>query len=130
MAGKTVLVVDDAMFMRKMLSDILNKAGYDVVAEAADGKEALTKYKEHKPDVVTMDITMSPVNGIDGCRLIREEDAEAKVLMVSAMGQETMVINAIKAGAKGFIVKPFDGPKVINEIQKIVKWGIWKKYII
>lgn len=130
MAGKTVLVVDDAMFMRKMLSDILNKAGYDVVAEAADGKEALTKYKEHKPDVVTMDITMSPVNGIDGCRLIREEDPEAKVLMVSAMGQETMVINAIKAGAKGFIVKPFDGPKVINEIQKIVKWGIWKKYII
>lgn len=130
MAGKTVLVVDDAMFMRKMLSDILNKAGYDVVAEAADGKEALTKYKEHKPDVVTMDITMSPVNGIDGCRLIKEVDSEAKILMVSAMGQESMVINAIKAGAKGFIVKPFDGPKVINEIQKIVKWGIWKKYII
>jgi two-component system chemotaxis response regulator CheY len=121
MAGKTVLVVDDAMFMRKMLSDILNKAGYDVVAEAADGKEALTKYKEHRPDVVTMDITMSPVNGIDGCRLIKEEDSEAKILMVSAMGQESMVINAIKAGAKGFIVKPFDGPKVINEIQKIVK---------
>lgn len=121
MAGKTVLVVDDAMFMRKMLSDILNKAGYDVVAEAADGKEALTKYKEHKPDVVTMDITMSPVNGIDGCRLIKEVDSEAKILMVSAMGQESMVINAIKAGAKGFIVKPFDGPKVINEIQKIVK---------
>jgi two-component system chemotaxis response regulator CheY len=121
MANKTVLVVDDAMFMRKMLSDILSKAGYDVVGEAADGKEALARYKEHRPDIVTMDITMSPVNGIDGCRLITEEDPDAKILMVSAMGQESMVINAIKAGAKGFIVKPFDGPKVINEIQKIVK---------
>lgn len=130
MAEKTVLVVDDAMFMRKMLSDILNKADYKVVAEAADGKEAFIKYKEHKPDFVTMDITMSPVNGIEGCQLIIEEDPDAKILMVSAMGQESMVINAIKAGAKGFIVKPFDGPKVISELEKIVKWGIWKKYII
>ena len=130
MTEKTVLVVDDAMFMRKMLSDILNKSGYKVVAEAADGKEAFSKYKEHQPDIVTMDITMSPVNGIDGCRLIIEEYPDAKILMVSAMGQESMVINAIKAGAKGFIVKPFDGPKVINELQKLVKWGIWKKYII
>ena len=121
MAEKTVLVVDDAMFMRKMLNDILNKAGYKVVAEAADGKEALLKYKEHRPEIVTMDITMKPVNGIDGCRLIIEEDPDAKVLMVSAMGQESMVISAIKAGAKGFIVKPFDGPKILNELAKMSK---------
>jgi len=121
MVSKTVLVVDDAMFMRKMLSDILSKTDYEVVAQASDGKEALLKYKKFKPDVVTMDITMVPVNGIDGCQLIIDEDPDAKILMVSAMGQETMVINAIKAGAKGFIVKPFDGPIVLNELKKLLK---------
>lgn len=120
MSKKTVLIVDDAMFMRKMLSDILEKSNFQVVAEAADGKEALLRYKEHNPDVVTMDITMSPVNGIDGCRMINEYDSNAKILMVSAMGQESMVVDAIKSGAKGFIVKPFNAEKVQKEISKIL----------
>ena len=130
MADKTILIVDDAMFMRRMLKDILIKNDYEVIAEASDGKEALLKYKEHKPDVVTMDITMAPVDGIEGCEMIIDEDSDAKILMVSAMGQESMVIKAIKAGAKGFVVKPFDEDIVISELKKMLKWFIWKKYII
>lgn len=130
MADKTILIVDDALFMRRMLKDILIKNDYEVIAEASDGKEALLKYKEHRPDVVTMDITMTPVDGIEGCELIIDEDPDAKILMVSAMGQESMVIKAIKAGAKGFIVKPFDEEIVLSELKKMLKWFIWKKYII
>lgn len=121
MADKTILIVDDALFMRRMLKDILIKNDYEVIAEASDGKEALLKYKEHRPDVVTMDITMTPVDGIEGCELIIDEDPDAKILMVSAMGQESMVIKAIKAGAKGFIVKPFDEEIVLSELKKMLK---------
>lgn len=120
MGQKTALVVDDAMFMRKMLSDILKKGDYNVVAEAADGEEGYKKYKEFQPDIVTMDITMSPVNGIDGVKKIKSEFPDAKILMVSAMGQESMVVDAIKAGAKGFVVKPFQAKKVLEEISKVI----------
>ena len=82
-----ILVVDDAMFMRKLLGDILTKAGHEVVAEAGNGQEAFDKYKEHKPDVVTMDITMPEVTGIEGVKMITEAFPDAKVLMCSAMGQ-------------------------------------------
>lgn len=116
----TVLVVDDAMFMRKLLVDILTKAGYTVVAEAGNGQEAYEKYREFKPDVVTMDITMPEVTGIEGVKMITKDFPDAKVLMCSAMGQETMVIDSVKAGAKGFIVKPFVAEKVIAEIQKLI----------
>jgi len=119
MSNKTVLVVDDAMFMRRMLSDILKRGGYNVVAEGSDGKDAYNKYKEFKPDLVTMDITMEPVNGIDGVKLIRSDFPEAKILMVSAMGQKSMVVDAIKSGAKGFIVKPFDATIVLKELSKL-----------
>lgn len=118
--GKKILIVDDAMFMRKLLSDILQKAGYEVVAEASNGEEAFNKFKEHQPDLVTMDITMPDVNGIEGVKMITEAYPDAKVLMCSAMGQEGMVIDSVKAGAKGFIVKPFVGDKVIAEVQKLI----------
>jgi two-component system chemotaxis response regulator CheY len=118
--GKRIMIVDDAMFMRKLLSDIVTKAGYEVVAEAGNGNEAFQKYKEVKPDLVTMDITMPEVSGIEGLRLIISVDPNAKVLMCSAMGQESMVIDSVRSGAKGFIVKPFVPEKVISEISKLI----------
>lgn len=120
MRGK-VLVVDDALFMRKMLTDILTKNGYEVVGEASDGKEAYQKYKELKPDVVTMDITMPGTTGIEGTQMIVSEFPDARVVMCSAMGQETMVIEAIKAGAKNFIVKPFQPDKVLEVLQQAMR---------
>lgn len=118
--GRKIMIVDDAMFMRKMLKDILTKAGYEVVAEGGDGGEAFEKYKEFSPDLVTMDITMPNVNGIEGVKKIMAFDPHAKVLMCSAMGQESMVIDSVKAGAKGFLVKPFVPEKVIFEVQKLI----------
>lgn len=119
--GKRILVVDDAMFMRKMLGDILRSAGHDVVGEAENGKDALRKYRELEPDLVTMDITMPVCNGIDGVKLIKEEFPGAVILMVSAMGQENMVIDSVKSGAKGFIVKPFDKDKILTTISRLSK---------
>lgn len=118
--AKRILVVDDAMFMRKLLSDILTKAGFEVVGEAGNGQEAYQKYKELLPDLVTMDITMPEVTGIEGVKMITADFPDAKVLMCSAMGQEGMVIDSVKSGAKGFIVKPFVPEKVIAEVQKLI----------
>lgn len=118
--AKTILVVDDAMFMRKMLTDILQQEGYDVVGEAADGDEGYKKYKELKPDLVTMDITMPITSGIEGAKKIIAEYPDANILMCSAMGQENMVIESVTSGAKGFIVKPFKADKVIDSVQKII----------
>jgi len=119
--GKRILVVDDAMFMRKMLGDILRAAGHDVVGEAENGKEAYAKYKELEPDLVTMDITMPVCNGIDGVKLITDDYPGAVILMVSAMGQENMVIDSVKNGAKGFIVKPFERDKILTTIARLAK---------
>ncbi|AEH53204.1 MULTISPECIES: response regulator [Heyndrickxia] len=116
--AKKILIVDDAAFMRMMIKDILTKNGYDVVAEAADGAQAIEKYKEHRPDLVTMDITMPEVDGISALKEIKKIDPDAKVIMCSAMGQQAMVIDAIQAGAKDFIVKPFQADRVIEAIQK------------
>ncbi len=120
MADK-VLIVDDAAFMRMMIKDIMTKNGYEVVGEAANGAEAVAKYKELKPDVVTMDITMPEVDGIQALRQIKSMDSNAKVLMCSAMGQQSMVIEAIQAGARDFIVKPFQADRVIEALQKALK---------
>lgn len=114
-----VLIVDDASFMRAMLKNILIKNGYEVVGEACNGQDAFEKYKELKPDVVTMDITMPEVDGITAVRMIREYDKTANVIMCSAMGQQSMVIESLKAGAKDFVVKPFVEEKVIDAIKKI-----------
>jgi len=116
-----VLVVDDAAFMRMMLKDILTKGGHEVVGEAANGVEAVERYKELKPDVVTMDITMPEMNGIDAIKEIRKFDPNATVIVCSAMGQQAMVIEAIQAGAKDFIVKPFQAARVIEAVQKVLK---------
>jgi two-component system chemotaxis response regulator CheY len=113
-----ILVVDDAAFMRMMIRDILTKNGYEVCGEANDGAQAIEKYKEVKPDLVTMDITMPEMDGIASLKEIKKLDPNAKVVMCSAMGQQAMVIDAIQAGAKDFIVKPFQPDRVIEAIKK------------
>ena len=113
-----ILIVDDASFMRMMIKDILVKNGYEVVGEAADGAQAVTMYKELKPDSVTMDITMPEMDGITALKNIRAENPNAVVIMCSAMGQQAMVIDAIQAGAKDFIVKPFQADRVLEAISK------------
>lgn len=118
--GNKILVVDDAAFMRMMIKDILVKGGYDVVGEASDGAQAIEKYKELSPDLVTMDITMPEMDGITSLKEIKKVDADAKIIMCSAMGQQAMVIDAIQAGAKDFIVKPFQGDRVIEAIKKAI----------
>lgn len=115
-----VLIVDDAAFMRMMLKDILNKNGYDVCGEACNGNEALEKYKELKPDLVTIDITMPEKDGISALKDIMAFDSNAKCVMCSAMGQQAMVIEAIQSGAKDFIVKPFQADRVLESIRKIL----------
>lgn len=120
MPGK-VLIVDDAAFMRMMIKEIISKNGYEVVGEAVNGVDAVQKYKEVKPDIVTMDITMPEMDGIQALRQIKSIDSSAKVLMCSAMGQQAMVIEAIQAGAKDFIVKPFQAERVLEALQKALK---------
>ena len=116
--GSRILVVDDAAFMRMMIKDILTKNGYEVVGEAADGAQAVEKYKEVQPDLVTMDITMPEMDGITALKEIKKINPNAKIIMCSAMGQQAMVIDAIQAGAKDFIVKPFQADRVLEAIAK------------
>ncbi|MFB4167486.1 response regulator [Virgibacillus sp. JSM 102003] len=116
--AKQILIVDDAAFMRMMIKDILSKNGFEVVGEAQDGVEAIEKYKELKPDLVTLDITMPEMDGLAALKEIKQLDADANIIMCSAMGQQAMVIDAIQAGAKDFIVKPFQAERVVEAIQK------------
>ena len=118
--SRTVLVVDDAIFMRTMIGDILKQAGIEVVGEAASGVEAVQRYKELKPDLVTMDIVMPDMGGIDAVREIIKEDPEARILMCSAMGQQGLVVEAIQAGARDFVVKPFQPSRVIEAVQRLL----------
>lgn len=118
--GKRVLIVDDAAFMRMMIKDILVKNGFEIAGEASNGIEALERYKEVKPDVVTMDITMPEKDGIAAVKDIMAHDSSAVIIMCSAMGQHAMVMEAIQAGAKDFIVKPFQQERVIQALQKAV----------
>jgi two-component system chemotaxis response regulator CheY len=115
-----VLVVDDAAFMRMMVKDILSKNGYDVVGEAENGMKAVEKYQELHPDLTTMDITMPEMDGISAVKAIRKIDPNAKIIMCSAMGQQAMVIEAIQAGARDFIVKPFQADRVLEAVRKAV----------
>ncbi len=116
----SVLIVDDAAFMRMMLKDILSKNGYEVLGEAENGKVAVSMYEELKPDVVTMDITMPEMDGITAVKEIKKASPDAKVVMVSAMGQQAMVIEAIQAGAADFIVKPFQPDRVLEALGKAI----------
>ncbi len=119
--SKRIMIVDDAIFMRMKLKDILEKNGYEVVAEAQNGSDAIEKYKAEKPDIVTMDITMPEMNGIEALKGIKKIDPDAKVIMCSAMGQQAMVMEAIQSGALDFIVKPFETDRVIDSIVKACK---------
>ncbi|MCI8679777.1 MAG: response regulator [Oscillospiraceae bacterium] len=115
-----ILLVDDAAFMRKVIKDTLSKAGYTDLHEAVDGADAVEKYNSLKPDLVLMDITMPNMDGLEALKAIRAADGNANVVMCSAMGQETMVIDAIRSGAKDFIVKPFKGERVLKTVTSIV----------
>ncbi|SDM27456.1 response regulator [Sediminibacillus halophilus] len=117
---KSVLVTDDAAFMRLQLKDILGKIGLEVIGEATNGQEAVEKYKELQPDLVTMDITMPEMNGVEALQAIKQLDEDANVVMCSAMGQQAMVVEAIKAGAKDFIVKPFTAERIEAALQKFL----------
>lgn len=116
-----ILVVDDAAFMRQMLKVILETAGHEIVCEAVNGVEAVEKYKAYRPDVVTLDITMPEMEGIEALRRIRQVDPNAKVIMCSAMGQQKLIVEAIQLGARDFIVKPFQSQRVLETVSKITQ---------
>jgi len=118
--GKNILICDDAAFMRMMIKDILSKNGYNVVGEAENGAVAVDKFVELKPDLALMDITMPEMDGIQALKAIREKDPNACVIMCSAMGQQAMVIESIQAGAKDFIVKPFQADRVLEAVKKVI----------
>ena len=115
-----ILIVDDAAFMRMMIRDVLTKNGFEIVGEAENGQKAIEKYKELTPELVIMDITMPEVDGIQAVKEIKKADASAKIIMCSAMGQQAMVIEAIQAGAKDFIVKPFQADRVVEAVNKVL----------
>jgi len=116
---KKVMVVDDAAFMRCVLKQMLERNGFEVVGEAENGMDAVNKYKELHPDLVTMDITMPELDGVEATKVIRQLDSNARIIMISAMGQERMVRDAIVAGAAGFIVKPFKEEFVMQTINRL-----------
>jgi two-component system, chemotaxis family, chemotaxis protein CheY len=111
----TVLVVDDALFMRTALSNMLQEWGLEVVAQAANGREAVVMYKEHVPDLVTMDLTMPVMSGLDALKLIMQDDPGAKVIMITALGQQRIIVDALENGAKDFVTKPFQ-PENLKEV--------------
>ena len=115
-----ILLVDDAAFMRMMLKDILTKNGYNVAGEAENGLKAIDKYRELKPDLALMDITMPEMDGLQALKKIKAEWPDAKVVMCSAMGQQAMVIEAIQSGARDFIVKPSQPDRVLEAVRKVI----------
>ncbi len=118
--SKRILIADDAAFMRMLLKDILSRADYDICGEAGDGIAAVKAYEELQPDLTLMDITMPNMDGLQALRQIRQADPGAKVIMCSALGQQSQVIEAIKAGAADFIVKPFQPARVLEAVKKIL----------
>lgn len=117
--AKTVLIVDDALFMRNLLRDIFQQAGWEVSGEAETGVQAVAQYRIHHPDLVTMDIVMPEMGGIDAMKRILSEQPQARVVMCSALGQESMVMEALKAGARDFIVKPFQDAQVLEVANRV-----------
>lgn len=115
-----ILIVDDAMFMRASLKKMLEANGHTVCGEAGDGKEAIAKFQELKPDVTILDITMPEMSGIDALRCIKAIDAGAKIIICSAMGQQVMLAEAIQYGAKDFVVKPFQEDRLLAAVEKVL----------
>lgn len=118
-----VLIVDDALFMRNMLRDIFTRGGFEVVGEAGDGEEAVARYRELRPDLVTLDIVMPKVTGLQALRDIIAFDPEACVVMCSALGQEALILEAVEGGARDFIIKPFREPQVLAIAQRLCGAG-------
>ena len=118
--SRKVLICDDAVFMRTMVADILRNAGYEVVGEAETGVQAVAQYKALQPDLVTMDIVMPDMGGIDAVREIRRHDPGARILMCSAMGQQALVVEAIQGGASDFVVKPFQPSRVLDAVERVL----------
>ena len=118
--SKRVLIADDSAFMRTVIKGVLAKAGYEIAGEAESGEEVAEKYGELKPDLVTLDIVMMGNGGLQAAKGILSRDPSAKVLMVSSMGQQALVVDAIKAGAKGFVVKPFEPEQLLEEVKRII----------
>ena len=118
---KRILIADDASFMRQMIRDIIEPEGFEVVGEASDGVEVVEKFRRLRPDLVMMDIVMPKRSGIDAVKAIKAEDAGARVVMCSALGQEALVTEAIQAGARDFIVKPFKPDAVLATLRKVVE---------
>ncbi len=119
--SKRVLITDDAAFMREMLREIIAEGGYEVVAEAADGEEALERFNEHHPDVVTLDIVMPGKSGLEVLRELTALDPSACVVMCSALGQEALVMEALEAGAKEYIIKPFKPDQVLGALNEALQ---------
>ena len=115
---KRLLVVDDAIFMRRLIKDVARDAGWEVVGEAANGEEAVALYREHRPDLVTMDVVMPVMNGLEALRQIRALDPQARVVMVTALDQKPTLLEAIRDGAHDFIVKPFNRDRILGLLQK------------
>jgi two-component system chemotaxis response regulator CheY len=118
--GKRVVVADDAAIMRSMIKTILVENGFEVVAEAADGVEAVEKFEQYNPDLITMDIVMPKLDGINAVKQIIAAHPDAKIMMCSSLGQQQMVVDAIRAGAKAFITKPFEAPKLLETVKRLV----------
>jgi two-component system chemotaxis response regulator CheY len=118
--GKNVLLCDDAQVIRVMLSRILQEDGYTIVGEAANGQQAVAMYRQLRPDLVFMDITMPEMNGIAAVKEICKEDPRAKIIMCSAMGQKTHVLEAVEAGAKNFVIKPFESKKILDVARAVL----------
>ncbi|MCH5345378.1 MAG: response regulator [Acetatifactor sp.] len=117
----TVLMVDDSRTSRKILRETLERGGFTIVGEAANGEEGYLKYKELKPDIVTMDITMPTMDGIESLSLIKREDKDAKVIMITAAGQKEKMVEALKRGAEEFIIKPFDEGEVLDTLNRVAE---------
>ncbi len=115
------LLCDDSAFMRMMLRRLLERAGHQVIAEAGNGKEAVQQYRKHQPDLVTMDITMPIMDGVEATQMITQQDPQARIIMVTAMGQKEIIMSALRAGATDFIVKPFEPERVIDVVNKQIK---------
>jgi len=122
--ARRVMVVDDSFFARKILKDILNKNGYEVIGEAENGQVAISKYSELNPDLVTMDMTMPEVDGMAALKSILAIDQDARIIMISAMGQRTIVSEALVAGAKCFVVKPYNSETVINAVERALSGAL------
>jgi two-component system chemotaxis response regulator CheY len=118
--NRRVLIVDDAVVMRMMIKGILVKSGFDVVGEAQNGVEAVEKYVELRPDLVTMDVVMPEMDGIAAVKQILAHDPNARIVMCTSMGQQALVVEAIQAGAKSFITKPFQPPKIVEMLNKVL----------